>query len=115
MDDARKERLARNESTFRTLNEKIAGALGSVDLEQKYAFVCECSTSGCFEPVTLTLGAYEEVRATGTHFILVRGHEELSVESVIATSDGYVIVEKHGAAGLSADRDDPRARLPQTR
>ena len=50
-----KERLARNETLFRELNERInavAGTLGGDD--HAYEFVCECSDSHVSVRITLT-------------------------------------------------------------
>jgi len=74
-----------------------------------FEFICECSTSGCFERVSLTLAEYERIRQDGTHFLLAAGHEDIAIEQVIAERDGYVVVEKDGVAGLVADDEDPRA------
>lgn len=110
MDEDRQERLAKNESLFRELNENInslASGLGSRD--DSFEFICECSTSGCFERLSLTLAEYEQIRQDGTHFLLKEGHEDIEIELVIARRDGYVVVGKDGVAGLVADADDPRA------
>jgi hypothetical protein len=110
VNDRREERLAKNEATFRTLNENIVGiAIQHGGDEHPYEFVCECSTSGCFERITLTLREYERVRGDGTHFLLVPGHEDLEIEQVIAAYEQYVVVEKDGLAGLVADAENPRA------
>jgi hypothetical protein len=107
--DAREERLAKNESLFRTLNENIVGLAGALGGETPYEFVCECSTSGCFERLLLTLREYEAVRANGTHFLVKSGHEDIEVETVFTNRREYVVVEKDGVAGLVALEEDPRA------
>ncbi len=109
MDEARQERLAKNEDLFRTLNENIVGIAGTLGGDTPYEFICECATSGCFERLLLTLQEYERVRADGAYFLLKPGHEDIEVEQVIARYDGYAVVEKDGVAGLMAHADDPRA------
>jgi hypothetical protein len=109
VDEERQERLAKNESLFRELNENIRALAQRLGPGAPYEFICECSTSGCFERVTLTLAEYEKVRADGTHFLLADGHEDMQIEQVIATHPEYVVVEKDGVAGLVAEADDPRA------
>ena len=103
---AREARLAKNEIFFREANELIereAAVLdGSVD------FICECSSSGCVERLMLTRREYEHVRAKGNRFVVVAGHENASVERVVETHRTYLVVEKHGRAGIDADRADPR-------
>lgn len=103
------ERLARNESLFRELNERIndvAGALGGDD--HGYEFVCECSDSHCTERLTLTRAEYEHVRADGTRFVLARGHATPEVEHVVEHEDDHLVIEKIGVAADVAARLDPR-------
>jgi hypothetical protein len=107
--DESDERLAKNESLFRTVNENIAAIAGSLGGETSYEFVCECSTSDCLERIVLTLRQYEEVRADGARFLMVPGHVDIELEQVVAEHDNYVVVEKDGLAGLVAHADDPRA------
>ena len=109
MDEDRQERLAKNESLFRTLNENISGLASKLAGREPFEFICECATSGCFERVSLTLLEYERIRQDGTHFLLADGHEDIEVEQVIAHRAGYVVVEKDGVAGLVAEEDNPRA------
>jgi hypothetical protein len=105
----REERLAKNELLFRTLNENIRGLASGLHGQEPFEFICECSTVGCFERLSLTLAEYERIRQDGTHFLLADGHEDIEIEQVIARRDGYVVVEKDGVAGLVADDGDPRA------
>ncbi len=108
MDEERQERLAKNESLFRVLNENIRALASQLGPGAPYEFICECSTSGCFERLSLSLEQYEQVRQTGTRFLLADGHEDIEIEQVVARSDEYVVVEKDGVAGLVAEEDDPR-------
>ena len=109
MDEDRQERLAKNESLFRTLNENISDLASRLGGREPFEFICECSTSGCFERLSLTLAEYERVRQDGTHFLLADGHEDIEIEQVVDHRDGYVVVEKDGVAGLVAADDDPRS------
>ena len=109
MSEAREERLALNEALFRTLNENIVGIATTLGGDAPYEFICECATSGCFERLSLTLAQYQSVRADGSHFLLVPGHEDIEVERVAAVHEGYVVVEKDGVAGLVAHAEDPRS------
>ena len=108
MDEAREERLAKNEATFRILNENILSIASTLGGGAPFEFICECATSGCFERLSLTLKEYERVREHGTHFLLVAGHEDIEVEQVIVVHDNYVVVEKDGIAGLVAHEANPR-------
>jgi hypothetical protein len=109
VDEDRQERLAKNESLFRALNENINDLASGLGGREPFEFVCECSTSGCFERLWLTVEEYERVRREATHFLLADGHEDIEIEQVIGHRNGYVIVEKDGVAALVAEDDDPRA------
>jgi len=96
------ERAARNEALFREVNEEVerlterlrSGADGA-------DFVCECSRAECTEWLHVPLALYESVRAAPRRFLLVAGHERSEFERLVASGDGYVIVEKEGRpAGL---------------
>ncbi len=76
MSEEREERLAKNEVLFRSLNENIASLAGTLGGETPYEFVCECSTSGCFERILLTVQEYEAIRGDGTHFLIKDGHDQ---------------------------------------
>ena len=107
-EEAREERLARNEVLFRSVNEAIeqqALEFGALD---EYEFICECARSGCFERVGLSLKEYERVRSEGTRFFVVPGHENVAIEVVVETTPKYVVVEKDGHAGAVAEHADPR-------
>ena len=108
MSEGREERLAKNEATFRILNENIQNIAATLGGDEPFQFICECATAGCFERVTLTLEEYERVREDGTHFLLVAGHEDIEVEQVIAHRAEYIVVEKDGIAGLIAHEENPR-------
>lgn len=105
------ERLAKNESIFREVNERIhelnrGFSFGNDDVTD---FVCECSDQSCFVPVRLTLGEYEQVRSEPTHFLIAPGHAwHPQVESVVRFSDRFQVVEKRGEAGEVAAEADPR-------
>ena len=55
MNEDQQERLAKNESLFRTLNENIRALASGLRGQEPFEFICECSTSGCFERLSLTL------------------------------------------------------------
>jgi hypothetical protein len=96
MASARKERIARNESAFRELNERLEASVHRGRTEPEYAgFVCECGDGDCDMTVRVPLGAYEAVRQNARDFIVVAGHELEDTEDVVDEGDGYVIVRKH--------------------
>jgi hypothetical protein len=102
----REGRLAKNEIFFREANE--LAERDAAALVRNVDFICECSSAGCIERLMLTREEYEHVRAKGTRFVVVPGHENTSVEHVVEAHSAYAIVEKHGRAGIDADRANPR-------
>jgi hypothetical protein len=87
-------RIARTESLFRDVNERIAESAERFDADSA-EFVCECSDQACTDRVEATLDEYEEVRATGTRFLLRPGHEDTRVEQVVELRDRrHAVVEK---------------------
>jgi hypothetical protein len=108
VEDAREQRLAKNEVLFRTVNEAIeqqALRFGGID---EYEFICECASRECVDRVTLTLRQYEHIRADGTRFFVMPGHANVAVEKVVEEGPRYHVVQKDGAAGIVADLADPR-------
>jgi hypothetical protein len=106
----RQERFAKNEALFREVNERLE-ELGrrTGTAEGGVAFVCECADETCAERVELSLPDYELVRADPTHFLVLSGHEEVSVERVVADRGRYRVVAKVDAAGTIAEETDPRS------
>jgi hypothetical protein len=99
------QRAARNEALFREVNENIArleerheGSEAEID------FICECSSDLCTEHIAVDKKTYERVRENPRRFIVLPGHVDETLESVVETHPGYVIVEKTGAAGNIAEQ-----------
>ena len=88
---------ARTEAIFREVNEAIARTAESFEAEEA-DFVCECADPDCAHRVTASLESYERVRSDGTHFLLVPGHDEPTVERVVARTQAYWVVEKFSEA-----------------
>lgn len=96
--NAAEERIARTESLFRDVNERIAESAQRFDSENA-TFVCECSDQACTERVDASLDEYELVRSDGAHFLLRPGHEDTRVERVVERRGARLaIVEKFNAA-----------------
>jgi hypothetical protein len=103
-------RIARTESLFRDVNERIAevaGRLGSHDAE----FVCECADTGCGERIPVALHEYEQVREDGARFLVAPGHEEPAYERVLMQRSEHHVISKNKDPRLAeAARElDPRA------
>ncbi|HEY1776655.1 MAG TPA: hypothetical protein VGG41_10900 [Solirubrobacteraceae bacterium] len=103
-----KDRIAHNETLFRDVNERIEAGQWPAEREEPVAFRCECGSLRCNMLVEITIGEYEGVRASPTHFVLVPGHEIENVERVIEREASYVVVEKVGEAARVAENTDPR-------
>ena len=110
MTDDHKRRLADNENLFREVNERVQEQADEHGNDgHRYAYFCECSRPDCMERVQLTRAEYELIRAEGTRFILVAGHQIGEIEDVVLRLDESVVVEKQGVAGERAETLDPRA------
>ena len=92
----RKERIARNESAFRELNERLDSRVHRDRERVGFAgFVCECGDPECDATVRLELPTYEEIRRDPRMFFLIPGHEAPDSEDVVDRGDGYLVIRKH--------------------
>jgi hypothetical protein len=110
-EDAARDRMARNETLIRQVNERVkdvSDVFAGLD-PSPVDFVCECGNADCTEPVSLTLGEYERVRSVPTHFFVVPDHVIPGVEAIVREGDGYVIVEKVADEAHVAKETDPRS------
>jgi hypothetical protein len=72
--------------------------------------ICECVHPNCTARIVMTMAGYELVRRFPNRFFVKAGHEVTEEERVVAESDGYVVIEVAGHAGLSAVGADRRRR-----
>jgi hypothetical protein len=86
-------RIARTESLFRDVNERIAESAGRLGLDDA-AFVCECDDASCTDRIATSIEAYEDVRADGAQFIVADDHVNDEVEVVVERTDDFTLVEK---------------------
>ena len=110
MDQDRRDRLARNESLFRSINEDLERGLHTVRLDDRElsGFVCECSRRDCSDLVHIELAQYEEIRSDPRRFLVAPGHELIEVEDVVAGGENFRIVQKHDDVAAIVEADDPR-------
>jgi hypothetical protein len=102
-------RIAKTESLFRDVNERIAESAQRFESEEA-AFVCECGDPDCTERVEAPLEAYEDVRSDGTQFLLAPGHEDERVERVVRSRRSYNVVRKvNRIVAAHVRRLNPRA------
>jgi hypothetical protein len=99
MTDNGSNRLARaekNERAHKEHNERRAGLEeeAGVPPDDPVPFACECDRPNCAKAVMLPLDEYEQAVKPPDQFVVSPGHEDPSVEGIIARRDGYVIVSK---------------------
>jgi biotin synthase-related radical SAM superfamily protein len=106
------ESMAKTESLFRDVNERIATATDRFGSEEA-EFVCECADPTCVERVEVPLEVYEGVRAEPTTFILANGHEDDAIETIVQARRRYQIVEKVNRKVVDVvEKLDPRSGEP---
>ena len=105
-----KERIARNESAFRALNESLESSVhrGDGPAGHLAGFVCECGDPECEATIRLELSAYESIRQDAQLFFLVPGHEEPAAEDIVDEGAGYLVVRKHEDVADIVEQSDPR-------
>jgi hypothetical protein len=110
MADERAERLARNESRFREINERVEHDLEPIveRPDELIPFVCECGRPTCTQAIELSISEYEAVRRDPTRFIVVGGHEIDDIEDVVERHDRYLVIQKHPETWEIVQQTDPR-------
>jgi hypothetical protein len=103
-------RIARTESLFREVNERIAETADRFEVDDA-EFVCECADAGCGERLNAQLDEYQQVRADGVRFLVAPGHEETEYERVLHRNPEYQVVAKTKDQRLAraVKELDPRA------
>jgi hypothetical protein len=104
----RNERLARNETLFRSVNERVEEVVQPGPNEE-IDFLCECGDDNCVEKLTLTRREYERVRQDGAQFAVTPGHEIPEIENVVMQDERFLVVRKHPEESEIAHETDPRA------
>jgi hypothetical protein len=107
----RQERLGRNETLFREVNERLEKLQAPFDVfAERAEFVCECGNRDCTKQITMSLKEYEDLRSDPTYFAVVPGHEVPDVEDIVARREGYDVVRKReGPPADVAIEEDPRS------
>ena len=108
MTGAREERLALNEALFRAANERMSGWEERHSEEESELYHCECADLDCLDKLALGQADYERVRADSAHFMVVLGHEDPEIETVIEAHEGWAIIEKNPDVQALVERTDPR-------
>ena len=106
-----REKEARNETTFREMNEWTMEAndeRGGIPRPMDF-YLCECSDAGCTEPIHLTRPEYEAVRAESIRFAIALNHENPELDRVLSENSRFATVEKFSRVGAQIARaSDPR-------
>ncbi|HEX5018935.1 MAG TPA: hypothetical protein VFX15_15255 [Actinomycetes bacterium] len=99
-----------NETIFRDMNEWVEdgnderlGTHRSMD-----TYLCECSDRNCSDPISLTRGEYESVRAVPIRFAIALNHENPEIDLVLFENLRFATVEKYGAGAKIARASDRR-------
>lgn len=106
----REERVAKNESVTREINEGIEEAKAAVSAEGHVRMLCECGRADCDVLVAITLGEYEQVRSDPRTFVVAKDHVLPDVEILVSQTDRFSVVQKReGTPAEVAESLDPRA------
>ena len=99
----RAERLARNQSLFRSINERIV-VLRAATGEPRSHFLCECASAGCVEHIGITPAQYQHVRSNPVMFAVFPNatHVFEDVERIVETHPGHWVIEKLTEAAAPA-------------
>ena len=98
MELEQKERIARNESRARDLNEQFG--LGT--------FICECGDLDCVATIRMPRAVYDSIRSDARRFFLLPGHEEPDVEEVVMRREDFYVVRKRESTAHIVEERDPR-------
>ena len=109
MAHTREERLALNEATFRLANERMASWEERQQGGSPEPYFCECGDLDCREGVRLHRSEYEEIRSDPRHFLVVVGHADPTIETVIHHTQRYDVVQKNEDVRPLVERTDPRS------
>jgi len=106
VDDPRHEQRARNETSFRKVNEAIEAGRSLADADGRVPFVCECGRVGCTEIIEVPPGGYHAVRSDPRRFVIAAGHDSPEIERVVESHGSWAVVEKIGDAAEIAEKAD---------
>jgi hypothetical protein len=101
-------RIARNQSLFREVNERVEHLQKAWAPVSEIDFICECADETCTAPITMTVAEYEFVRQRSNRFAIVAEHVYPEAEIIVAKNDRYWTVEKIEAAARVTAALDPR-------
>jgi len=113
---SRHDQIARNEVVFREVNDRVKAVDETLSRDaivddplDLVEFFCECGDIGCMMKISMTSAEYEELRSHPARFAVELSHEIPSVETIVATTDRFTVVEKHAGQDAIARASDPRS------
>jgi hypothetical protein len=94
--EARNARLVKNEEAFRQYNNRRMQLepVEAEDDDEKIPFVCECGDFECVQALVTTAAGFTEAHSAPNRFIVLPGHVFPDVERIVASHDGFEVVEK---------------------
>jgi len=96
--------MAQNETLARRINDRIEYQRPR-NGESADSFICECVRVDCGGILDLSIGEYTLVRSHPRRFVVLPGHDEPAIESIVEVHPGYVVVEKRGEAARIAEAE----------
>jgi hypothetical protein len=104
--EPRDERIAKNEAVFRAANREIAQADKEAGGDGVLEVICECGREGCSGLISLTVAEYDSIHSQDDRFVVVPGHENPEIESVVERRAAYFVVDKFGEAEEIAEASE---------
>jgi len=86
------ERLRKNATMFRSVNERIRELTRSWDVDELVYFVCECGDERCTRPVGLTLDAFERIVSGVAGNAIVHSEHGVNGWRVLESGGEYLVV-----------------------
>ncbi|HEX2104609.1 MAG TPA: hypothetical protein VHF51_13220 [Solirubrobacteraceae bacterium] len=103
-----KERVGRNEATFRRINESVETDYAETDYSGLIGFLCECGDPHCEQTIELTQMEYESLRANPRRFAVIGDHAIETTEDIVERHQRYAVVEKHEDVADLVERSNAR-------
>jgi hypothetical protein len=102
----RDERIAKNEAVFRAANRELEQATEEAGGDGVLDVLCECGQEGCSGLIRLTVAEYDGVHSQDDRFVVVPGHENPTIETVVERREAYLVVDKFGEAEEIAEESE---------
>jgi hypothetical protein len=94
-DGVRRERLLKNEQTFRDYNNRRVAFEEETGADDELVpFVCECGDRTCIEAAELTVDEYTSAHCAPNLFTVKPEHVYPEIERITETGDRFWVVEK---------------------